>query len=115
MSVRPAWFMSTVACWIAGAEQAVRANGRIGAFDAHHFRLAEHGNMTDQMCGGVADHHSARRRGRFHPLGHPDVHADRGVTPEPESMSPAMTWPEFRPMRSRSSMPSRLRASSASQ
>ena len=66
---------------IAGAEQSIRGDGRIGALDVHQLRFAEHGHVTDQMCGGLAEHHSARRSGRFHPLRHPDVHTDGGVTP----------------------------------
>jgi len=69
-----------MASGIAGTEQAIRGDGRIGAFDAHHFRLAEHGDVADQMRGGLTDHHPARRCGRFHPLGHPDVDAESGVT-----------------------------------
>ena len=35
------------------------------------------------MRGGFADHDPARRRGRFHPLGHPHLDPDGGVAPGP--------------------------------
>ena len=52
----------------------------VGALDAHHFRFAQHRGVLDQPRGGLAEHHPAGRGDRFHPLRHPDLLADRGVT-----------------------------------
>ncbi len=72
--------VSTMASGIACTEQSMRGDRGVGAFDADRFGFTEHGDVTDQMRGGVADHHPAGRCDRFHPLGHTDVHADGGVT-----------------------------------
>ena len=61
--------------------QAVDARARrAGALDRHHFRIAEQAGRPDELRGGIAEHDPAWRRGGLHPLGHPDLVADSGVT-----------------------------------
>ena len=76
--------------------------------------FAEHRGVINQLRGGRAEHHPTRRCHRLHPLRHPDLFADGGVTQAPEPISPAITLPEFRPTRSRRSTPSRSWTSTAS-
>ena len=60
-------------------QQASRRNRAFGALDRDRLRFAEHDNVFDKPRGRLAEHHSARRRCRLHPLRHADLLADRRV------------------------------------
>ena len=64
----------------ADRQQPARRHGRIGALDVNQLGLAEHHGGVDQPRGRLAEHDPTWRRGRFHPLRHSDLLADRGVT-----------------------------------
>ncbi len=48
--------------------------------DLNQLRLAERHIAFNQPRGGRREHHPARRSDRFHPLRHPDLLTNRGVT-----------------------------------
>ncbi len=50
------------------------------ALDMHQLTLTKHRAGFDQPCGGLAEHHPTWWGRRFHPLGHPDLFTDGGVT-----------------------------------
>src|ERR1700761_6299223 len=52
----------------------------IGTFDVDQLNIPEYHGPLDQPRSGFAEHHSIRRRHRLHPLGHPDLFTDGGVT-----------------------------------
>ena len=52
----------------------------VGTLDPNQLRLTESRCALNQSRGGRAEHHPARRSDRFHPLRHPDLLTDRGVT-----------------------------------
>ena len=52
----------------------------VGTLDANQLGLAQSRRALDQPRGGRAEHHPARRGHRFHPLRHPDLLTDGGVT-----------------------------------
>ena len=54
--------------------------GSLGTLDLHQLRLAESRRALNQSRGGRAEHHPTRRCHRFHPLRHPDLLTDGGVT-----------------------------------
>ena len=54
--------------------------GVVGALDVHHLGVAQRRRALNQSRGGRAEHHPTRRRHRLHPLRHPDLLTDRGVT-----------------------------------
>ena len=67
------------------AHQPARGNRFVGALDAHQLRFSQHHGVLDQPRGGLRQHHPARRGHRFHPLRHPDLLTDRGVTQRPRT------------------------------
>jgi hypothetical protein len=62
------------------AQETPCAHRCVTALDLHRLRIAQHGSVSNQPGGGRAEHHRARLRGCFHPLRHPDLLTDRGVT-----------------------------------
>ena len=52
----------------------------VSALDVHQFGLLEHHGTLHQAGRRFAEHHPTRRGNRLHPLGHPHLLADRGVT-----------------------------------
>ena len=52
----------------------------IGTLDLNQLGLAESRCAINQPCGRRAEHHPTRRSDRLHPLSHPDLLADGGVT-----------------------------------
>ena len=69
----------------ADPHQPARGNRFVGALDVHPFRFRQRHGVLDQPRGGLREHHPARGRHRFHPLGEPDRLADRGVTQRPRT------------------------------
>ena len=67
------------------------AHRLVGTLDANHLRLAESRCAINQSRGGRAEHHPTRRSDRLHPLRHPDLLTDGGVTESAEPISPAIT------------------------
>ena len=61
-------------------DQPVRGNPLFHSLNAHHLGLTQHRRVLDQSCSGLAQHHSTGRGDRFHPLRHPYVLADGGIT-----------------------------------
>ena len=70
---------------VSHAEQAVRGDRFVGALDADHLRFTQRRCAIDQSRGGDAEHHPAGRSDRFHPLGHPHLLTDGGVTERPRT------------------------------
>ena len=52
----------------------------IGTLDLNQLRLTESRCAINQSRGGRAEHHPTRRSDRLHPLRHPDLLTDGGVT-----------------------------------
>ena len=67
------------------AQQPLGRDRLIGTLDVHHLRLAESRCAINQSRGGRAEHHPARRRHRLHPLSHPHLLTDSGVTERPRT------------------------------
>ena len=61
-------------------QQPPSGHRKLGALDADQLRFIEDDRLIDQPRGGVAEHHSSRRRCRFHPLGKADLLTDGRVT-----------------------------------
>ena len=76
---------------VAHAQQPMGGHRFVGALDVHQLRLTERRCAFNQSRGGLAEHHPTRRRDRLHPLRHPDLLTDGGVTERPEPISPAIT------------------------
>ena len=64
----------------ADRQQPARAHRFVGPLDAYPFGFGQHHGVLDQPGGRFRQHHPARGRHRFHPLGEPDGLAGRGVT-----------------------------------
>ena len=64
----------------AHAQQPLGRDGLIGTLDLNKLRLAESGCAIDKSRGGRAEHHPTRRSDRLHPLSHPHLLTDGGVT-----------------------------------
>ena len=64
----------------ADRQQSARGNWVVGPLDVHPLRFGQHHGVLDQPRGGLREHHPARGRDRFHPLGKPDRFAGRGVS-----------------------------------
>ena len=62
------------------AQQPLGRDGLIGTLDLNKLRLSEAGCAFNQACGGRAKHHPTGRRDRLHPLRHPHLLTDGGVT-----------------------------------
>ena len=62
------------------AQQPLGRDRLIGTLDMNHLRLAERRCAINQPRGGRAEHHPTRRSDRLHPLRHPDLLTDGGVT-----------------------------------
>ena len=60
-------------------QQPSRRHRPFGALDRDRLRFAEHDDVFDKPRGGLAEHHSAWRRRRLHPLRHADLLTDRRV------------------------------------
>jgi hypothetical protein len=52
----------------------------LGTLDLHDFRLTQHCGVLHQASGRFAKHHPTRLGDRLHPLRHPDLLTDSGVT-----------------------------------
>ena len=61
-------------------QQPTHAHRFVGALDVNQLRLTESCRAIDQSRGGLAEHHPTRRSDRFHPLRHPNLLTDCGVT-----------------------------------
>ena len=80
---RPTRVDSSTPDAVAAVGHAQQPPGRhrfVGTLDAHQLRFAEHRGALDQPRGGLAEHHPTRRCHRLHPLRHPDLLTDGGVT-----------------------------------
>ena len=64
----------------ADAQQAVGAHRLVGTLDLNQLRLSRGRCAINQSRGGRAEHHPTRRGDRLHPLRHPDLLTDSGVT-----------------------------------
>ena len=62
------------------AQQPLGRDGLIGTLDLNQLRLAESRCAFNQSRGGRAEHHPTRRSDRLHPLSHPHLLTDGGVT-----------------------------------
>ena len=62
------------------AQQPLGGHRFIGTLDLNQLGLDQGRRAINQPCGGRAEHHPTRRSNRLHPLSHPDLLADRGVT-----------------------------------
>ena len=62
------------------AQQPLGRDGLIGTLDLNQLRLTESRCAINQSRGGRAEHHPTRRRDRLHPLSHPHLLTDGGVT-----------------------------------
>ena len=65
------------------AQQPTGGHWLIGSLNVDHLRFTEHHRALDQSCGGRAEHHPTSRSGRLHPLSHPDLLTDGGVSERP--------------------------------
>ena len=62
------------------AQQPLGRHWLVGTLDPNHLRLAQSRCAINQSRGGRAEHHPTRRSDRLHPLSHPDLLTDGGVT-----------------------------------
>src|ERR1700757_561302 len=62
------------------AQQATGRNWFIGTLDLNQIRFAERCSVLNESRSRVAEHHSTRRGHRLHPLSHPDLLTDGGVS-----------------------------------
>ena len=62
------------------AQQQVGLHWFVGALDLNHLRLTESHCAINQSRRRRTEYHPTRRSDRFHPLSHPDLIADSGVT-----------------------------------
>ena len=69
----------------AHAQQAMGGHWLLGTLDANHLWLTESRCAIDESRGRRAQHHPAGRSDRLHPLSHPDLLADGGVTERPRT------------------------------
>ena len=67
------------------AQQPPGGHRLVGTLDLDHLRFAESRSAINQSRGGRAEHHPARRSDRLHPLSHPDLLTDGGVTERPRT------------------------------
>jgi hypothetical protein len=65
---------------LADGQQSPGGHRCVGALDPHRFGLTEDRDVVDQPCGGCAEHYPTRRGNRLHPLSHPHLLTDRGIT-----------------------------------
>ena len=69
----------------AHAQQPMGGHRFVGTLDLNQLRLAESRCAINQSRGGRAEHHPTRRCDRLHPLSHPDLLTDGGVTERPRT------------------------------
>jgi hypothetical protein len=69
-------------------DQATSQDRFIGTLDTHHLRLTQSRSVINQSRGGRAKHHPTRRSDRLHPLSHPHLLTNRGVTERPRTDFP---------------------------
>src|SRR6185312_9609184 len=67
------------------AHQPLSRDGLIGTLDLNQLRLTESRCTIDKSRGRCAQHHPARRSDRLHPLSHPHLFTDSGVTERPRT------------------------------
>ena len=67
------------------AQQPLGRDRLIGTLDPNHLRLTESRCAINQSRGGCAQHHPTRRSDRLHPLRHPHLLTDGGVTERPRT------------------------------
>ena len=72
----------------AHAQKQVGGHRLVGTLNADHLRLAQGHCAINQPGGGCAEHHPTRRGDRLHPLRHPDLLTDSGVTERPRTDLP---------------------------
>ena len=72
-------------CRSSDAQQRLGRDGLVGTLDLNQLRLTEGGCAFNQSRGGRAEHHPTRRRDRLHPLSHPHLLTDGGVTQSPRT------------------------------
>jgi hypothetical protein len=76
---------------LAHTQQPTGGHRRVGTFDAEHLWLAESRSALDQARSRCTHHHPTRRSDRLHPLRHPHLLTDRGVTQSAGADLPAIT------------------------
>jgi hypothetical protein len=62
------------------AQQPLGADRLIGSFDADTLDFTETRSSINKSRRRRAEHHPTRRRGRLHPLSHPELLTNGGVT-----------------------------------
>ena len=62
------------------AQQPTGGHRRVGALDLNQLRFTESRCAAHKSCCRRAEHHPTRRSDRLHPLSHPDLLTDGGVT-----------------------------------
>ena len=67
------------------AQQPLSRDRLIGTLDLNQLTLAESRCTINQSRGRCAEHHPTRRSDRLHPLGHPHLLTDCGVTERPRT------------------------------
>ncbi len=70
---------------LAHAQKPLGGHRRVGTLDLHQLSVAESRSALNQPCSGQAEHHPTRRCHRLHPLRHPDLFTDGGVTEWPRT------------------------------
>ena len=65
---------------VAHAQQPAGGHRFLGAFDLNQLTFTEIRRTLNKSRRGVAEHHATRRSHRFHPLRHPHLFANGGVT-----------------------------------
>ena len=67
------------------AQQPLSRDRLIGTLDLNQLKLADNRYTINQSRGRCAQHHPTRRGHRLHPLSHPHLLADSGVTERPRT------------------------------
>jgi hypothetical protein len=57
----------------------------LSTLDADHVRFTKHRGVFDESGSGLTEHHPRRRSDRLHPLSHPGLLTDSGVTERPRT------------------------------
>jgi hypothetical protein len=65
------------------AQQAMGRDRLMGTLDPNQLRLAETRCAINQPSRGLTEHYRARRSRCFHPLSHPNLLTNGGVTERP--------------------------------
>ena len=70
------------------AQQAMGGHWVLRTLNAHHLRFTKSHSAINQSRGGRAEHHPTRRSHPFHPLRHPHLLTNGGVTERPRTDFP---------------------------